>query len=261
MEALTLDSIDIIDPDLYVERGYPHQEWALLRDQAPVFWYQRDNVEPFWAITKHADIITVSRQPELFRSTQRLFMAIIEPDTPPPDTALLRQLLNMNPPEHGTYRSVVSRRFTPQAVTNGQVVRHRMIVSAGSLSSQAKHRRTTWLRQHCEQALSKSCGLGRSCGTGKCPTSRSCQSRKPPARATADWHLCSGKQNRCWQTTDADISRTFSRHHVWKTCEQPFISASSRRAARPFAAGMTRAVRGQGSLDDSPSPGQRPRRR
>ena len=35
------------------------------------------------------------------------------------------------------------------------------------------------------------------------------------------------------QTTDADISRTFSRHHE-KTCEQPFISASSERAARPL---------------------------
>ena len=128
MEALTLDTIDIIDPDLYVERGYPHQEWALLREKAPVFWYQRDNVDPFWAITKHADIMTVSRQPELFRSTQRLFITIIEPDTPPPDAALLRQLLNMNPPEHGAYRSVVSRRFTPQAVN--QLAGHVRKISA-----------------------------------------------------------------------------------------------------------------------------------
>jgi cholest-4-en-3-one 26-monooxygenase len=116
MEALTLDTIEIIDPDLYVERGYPHQEWALLREKAPVFWYQRDNVDPFWAITRHADIITVSRQPELFRATQRLFITLIEPGAPPPEEALLRQLLNMNPPEHGVYRSVVSRRFTPHAV-------------------------------------------------------------------------------------------------------------------------------------------------
>ncbi len=117
MEALTLDTIELIDPDRYVERGYPHQEWALLRKEAPVFWYQRDNVDsPFWAITKHADIITVSRQPELFRATQRLFITIAEPDTPPPEAALLRQLLNMNPPEHGAYRSVANRRFTPHAV-------------------------------------------------------------------------------------------------------------------------------------------------
>jgi cholest-4-en-3-one 26-monooxygenase len=116
MEALTLDTLDIVDPDLYIERGYPHREWELLRQKAPVYWYERPNVDPFWAITRHADIVNVSRQPELFRSTQRLFVTINEPDTPPPDEALLRQLLNMNPPEHGAYRSVVSRRFTPQAV-------------------------------------------------------------------------------------------------------------------------------------------------
>ncbi len=81
-----------------------------------MFRYQRENVDPFWAITRHADIIEISRQPELFRSTQRLFITVNEPGTPPPDEALLRQLLNMNPPEHGAYRSVVSRRFTPQAV-------------------------------------------------------------------------------------------------------------------------------------------------
>jgi cholest-4-en-3-one 26-monooxygenase len=116
MAALALDTLDILTPDLYVERGYPHQEWAILRREAPVFWYQRDNCDPFWAVTRHADIIAISRQPELFRSTQRLFVAINEPGVPPPEEALLRQLLNMNPPEHGEYRGVVSRRFTPAAV-------------------------------------------------------------------------------------------------------------------------------------------------
>jgi cholest-4-en-3-one 26-monooxygenase len=118
MAALRLETIDILTPDLYVERGYPHEEWALLRREAPVYWYQRENCSPFWAITKHADIIEISRQPELFRATQRLFVTIDEPGVPPPEEALLRQLLNMNPPEHGAYRAVVSRRFTPAAVNH-----------------------------------------------------------------------------------------------------------------------------------------------
>src|SRR5215469_1677538 len=116
MAPITLDTLDILTPDLYVERGYPHEEWALLRREAPVYWYQRENCDPFWAVTRHADIIAISRQPELFRSSQRLFVAVNEPGVPPPEEALLRQLLNMNPPEHGDYRSVVSRRFTPAAV-------------------------------------------------------------------------------------------------------------------------------------------------
>ena len=88
----------------------------MLRREAPVFRYERENVTPFWAITRHDDIVDVSRQPDLFRSAQSLFVTVNDPGAPPPDEALLRQLLNMNPPEHGAYRAVVSRRFTPQAV-------------------------------------------------------------------------------------------------------------------------------------------------
>jgi len=115
MKALTLETIDIVNPDLFVERGYPHEEWTLLRREAPVFRYERPDVPPFWAITKHADIMTVSRQPDLFRSDQILFVTVDDPGAPV-DEVILRQLLNMNPPEHGAYRAVVNRRFTPRAV-------------------------------------------------------------------------------------------------------------------------------------------------
>ena len=116
MAALTLETLDIIDPDLYVQRGYPFEEWALLRMEAPVFRYVRPAVEPFWAVTRHADLVNVSRQPDLFRSSQFLFVTKEEPGSPLPDEPVLRQLLNMNPPEHGELRRVVNQRFTPRAV-------------------------------------------------------------------------------------------------------------------------------------------------
>jgi cholest-4-en-3-one 26-monooxygenase len=116
MAEFSLETIDILDPDLYVERGYPHDEWALLRSQAPVFYYERPHVHSFWAVTRYADIIAVSRQPDLFRSSQFLFVTVEQPGAPPDDAVFLRQLLNMNPPEHGAYRAVVNRRFTPRAV-------------------------------------------------------------------------------------------------------------------------------------------------
>ena len=116
MAGFSLETIDILDPDRYVKRGYPHDEWALLRREAPVFYYERPGVHSFWALTRHADIITVSRQPELFRSGHYLFVTVDEPGAPPDDAVFLRQLLNMNPPEHGGYRAVVNRRFTPRAV-------------------------------------------------------------------------------------------------------------------------------------------------
>ena len=120
MATITLDNLDIIDPDLFVQRGYPHDEWTLLRREAPIYRYERPNVQPFWAITKHADVIEVSRQPELFNALpaerRLLFIFKEEPDQERPEEPLLRQLLNMNPPEHGGYRAVVNRRFTPRAI-------------------------------------------------------------------------------------------------------------------------------------------------
>ncbi len=120
MAPITLDNLDIIDPDLFVQRGYPHDEWTVLRREAPVYWYERPLVQPFWAITKHADILEVSRQPELFNALpaerQLLFIVKDDPAQERPEEPITRQLLNMNPPEHGAYRAVVNRGFTPRSI-------------------------------------------------------------------------------------------------------------------------------------------------
>jgi len=114
-EELKLETLDIITPDYYQQNGYPHREWTYLRKHAPVFRYDRPNVEPFWAITRHADIVLVSRQPRLFINRPRLLIALNDPAFQPGET-LFRHLLNMDPPEHGKYRDLVNRRFTPRAV-------------------------------------------------------------------------------------------------------------------------------------------------
>ena len=62
----TLDSINLHHPDYYAANGYPWEAWDLLRREAPVHWYERDDVEPFWAITRYADILEVSDRPDRF---------------------------------------------------------------------------------------------------------------------------------------------------------------------------------------------------
>jgi cholest-4-en-3-one 26-monooxygenase len=128
-EQLTLQNLDITDTDLYVQRGYPWKEWDLLRREAPVYWYERPGFEPFWAITKYADIQHISRNPQLFSNGQRLRLAHPMPGDwenwkrheaesryrTPPDEA--HDLVFMDPPEHRRYRSIVSSRFTPRAMT------------------------------------------------------------------------------------------------------------------------------------------------
>ncbi len=64
--SLRLDTLAIHRPADYAAYGPPWAEWDLLREQAPVFWYAREDIEPFWAVTRHADIMTVSEHPQVF---------------------------------------------------------------------------------------------------------------------------------------------------------------------------------------------------
>ncbi|MFF5449574.1 cytochrome P450 [Streptomyces sp. NPDC012888] len=68
----TLDSLDITSEALINERGYPWKEWEQLRREAPVYWYQRPNYEPFWALTKYEDLAWVAANPHLFTVGQRV---------------------------------------------------------------------------------------------------------------------------------------------------------------------------------------------
>jgi len=110
------DKINIIGPDHYAKNGYPHAEWAYLRKHEPVFWCEHPNTDPFWAITRHADIVHISKQPRLFLNGPRLLIFVNDPGMEQAPTPPFRHLLGMDPPEHGEYRSIVSRRFTPRAV-------------------------------------------------------------------------------------------------------------------------------------------------
>ena len=105
-------TLDIIGDQHYAAEGYPHPEWTWIRNNDPVLWYDRPEVDPFWAITKHADIILIGKQPNLFLNGPRT--AIFTKDLPPP--AESRHLLNMDPPDHQQYRRVTSGWFTPRAI-------------------------------------------------------------------------------------------------------------------------------------------------
>ena len=114
-DSLNLDTLEIVAGPHYEKNGYPHAEWTYLRKHAPVYWYDRPNVDPFWAITKHADIVEVARQPKIFLNGPRLLVTTKDHYIEGGDM-LFRHLLNMDPPEHAKYRDLVNRRFTPRAV-------------------------------------------------------------------------------------------------------------------------------------------------
>ena len=111
-----LRTIDVISPEHYERNGYPHAEWKYLRRHAPVFRCAgRSNVDDFWAITKHADIIELSKQPEIWENAPQL--AVFDNSIPELDDQPARHLLVMDPPDHRAYRNVAARQFTPRTVT------------------------------------------------------------------------------------------------------------------------------------------------
>jgi cholest-4-en-3-one 26-monooxygenase len=112
--AFDLSTIDAMSPEHYERHGYPHPEWKFLREHAPVFWYERPGFDPFWVVTKHADIVWLSKHPKILLNEPRL--AVFHNDVPPPTREESRHLLNMDPPDHAKYRQVASKRFTPRAV-------------------------------------------------------------------------------------------------------------------------------------------------
>ncbi len=112
LEALGWE--DVIGPDSYAEHGYPHAAWKRLRQEQPIAWFEPPGTPGFWAVTKRADIVWISKQPKRFLNAPRLAV-FVEGGTPPEDRDV-RQLLNMDPPEHAAYRNVASSWFTPRAI-------------------------------------------------------------------------------------------------------------------------------------------------
>ncbi len=126
--GLSLDTLDIHSTARFVEHGYPYAEWDLLRREAPVFWYEREGIAPFYALTRHEDILTVSKHSEVFVNSQRLRLQTIEEDArqewamkaraeargwDPDEPA---DFILMDDPRHREFRLLAAREFTPAAL-------------------------------------------------------------------------------------------------------------------------------------------------
>jgi cytochrome P450 len=105
---------ELIDPAYYGQYGYPHATWQYLRRHAPVSWHEPPGMRPFWAVTRYADLLSISRDAKRFKIAPR--MAVFPEEHLPTDNYPYRHLLRMDPPEHRKYRRVVSGWFTPKII-------------------------------------------------------------------------------------------------------------------------------------------------
>jgi cholest-4-en-3-one 26-monooxygenase len=115
---MTVTSDTLGDIDLLAAtwgRGVPHDQFDRLRREAPVFWHpEQDGGPGFWAVTKHADVRSVSHDSATFSS--ELGGTFIPTQDEEALASLRLTILNMDPPKHNRYRRLVSKGFTPRMI-------------------------------------------------------------------------------------------------------------------------------------------------
>lgn len=110
-----IDSSHLVEPESYSERGYPHAEWAKLREAAPVQKFEPEGWPAFWAITRHADIVEISKNPDAFVNADGINLERLEAMDLRGESAVpMRTIIEMDNPDHREYRAVASKFFTPR---------------------------------------------------------------------------------------------------------------------------------------------------
>ena len=101
--------------------GQPFDIFKRLREEAPIYWHEESlDFEPgFWALTKHEDIVRVSKDPMTFSSAVGgHLMTMGDPEVVDPTAvaAIIGNMIGMDPPDHQIYRKMVAPSFTPKAI-------------------------------------------------------------------------------------------------------------------------------------------------
>ncbi len=112
------DGLDLIRPASY-ERGYPHELWTRLRRESPVHRCEAPGYQPFWAITKHADVCEISKRPEVFLNAPGIVVLDDEQARSADDGFHgMKTIIEMDPPAHRSFRKVASGWFTPRSLAH-----------------------------------------------------------------------------------------------------------------------------------------------
>jgi cytochrome P450 len=107
MSSLQIDETaltdPLLDPDTYA--GDPFPLYARLRAEAPV---ARNDTLGLWMVSRHDDVVAVSRDPESFCSSKGILTMEIGAEYATPPT-----MMHTDPPDHTRYRTLVQPGFRP----------------------------------------------------------------------------------------------------------------------------------------------------
>ena len=101
------------DPAAYADPGSWHATAKLLRENAPISFVDTPDYPPFWAITKHADVMEIERHPDVFTNAP---MPVLTPKAAAEQAAAdatVKTLIQMDGIEHRQHRNLVNNWFKP----------------------------------------------------------------------------------------------------------------------------------------------------
>jgi cytochrome P450 len=102
-------------PSAYVDEASFHAALAHLRANTPVSWVDVPSYKPFWAITRHADIMAIERANDLFANSPRPVLMTAEEDEQQAAVGI-STLIHMDDPQHRVIRAIGADWFRPKAM-------------------------------------------------------------------------------------------------------------------------------------------------
>jgi cytochrome P450 len=115
----------LADPTAYADDTRLHAALTQLRTNNAVVWVDNPPYRPFWAITKHADIMAIERANDLFLSEPRPLLATAEADDvfkAQIEAGIgIRTLVHMDDPHHRKVRAIGADWFRPKAMRDLKV--------------------------------------------------------------------------------------------------------------------------------------------
>jgi hypothetical protein len=116
--AATCDQI--VTPAVYADQKALDAAFSRLRAEDPLAWCEPEGFRPFWAATKHADIMEVSRQNQLFTNGEREMLSYHDAEKGVyakfGQPHLLKTLVQLDDPLHYKLRHLTQEWFMPQNV-------------------------------------------------------------------------------------------------------------------------------------------------
>ena len=106
----------LVSPAVHADERRVHALFSQLRRTSPVHWTQPADYRPFWALTRHADIMEVSRRNDIFINSRRLNLMTRAQEAAAKRAVgkfarMYRTVAHMDNPDHREYRRVTAEWF------------------------------------------------------------------------------------------------------------------------------------------------------